>query len=142
MPRFMVYKDTDYEYFLHAVGATYGGGTEIWRLLAPGVPRKHFYPRQPKAEKDGGPVADGKLAIVQDGSTRIVECALPWSEIPDVKAALDAGHPIKFSFRVSDDKGPTYELAAGRSVSKQNALTFHAYWESHWANELEFAFEK
>ena len=59
-----------------------------------------------------------------------------------MKAALDAGHPIKFSFRVSDDKGPTYELAAGRSVSKQNPLAFHAYWESHWANELEFAFEK
>jgi len=127
MPQFMVYKDTDYEYFLHAVSAKYGVGTEIWRLLAPGVPRKHYYPRQPKATKDGGPVADGKLAIVQDGNTRIVECALPWAEIPDVKAALGAGRPIKFSFRVSDDKGPTYELAAGRSVSKQNSLAFHAY---------------
>jgi hypothetical protein len=142
MPQFMVYKDTDYEYFLHAVGMKYGGGTEIWRLLAPGVPRKHFYPRQGKAEKDGGPVDNGKLAVVQDGNTRIMECALPWSEIPDVKAALEAGRNIKFSFRVSDNKGPGYELAAGRSVSKQNNLAFHAYWESHWANEVEFAFEK
>ena len=142
MPKFMVYKDTDYEFFLHPVAARYGGGTEIWRLLAPGVPRKHFYPRQPKADKDGGPVENGKLAITQDGYTRIVECALPWSEIPDVKAALDAGRTIKFSFRITDDKGPTYEMAAGRSVSKQNALTFHAYWESHWANEIEFGFEK
>lgn len=142
MPRFMVYKDTDYEYFLHPVAARFGGGTEIWRLVAPGVPRKHFYPRQGKAEKDGGPVDSGKLAVVQDGNTRIVECALPWTEIPDVKAALDAGRTIKFSFRVTDDKGPTYEMTAGRSVSKQNALAFHAYWETHWANELEFAFEK
>ncbi len=142
MPKFMVHADTDYEYFLHPVAARYGGGTEIWRLLAPGVPRKHFYPRQPKAEKDGGPVTSGKLAVVQDGNTRIVECALPWSELPDVKAALDAGRNIKFSLRVTDDKGPSYELAAGRSVSKQNNLAFHAYWETHWANEVEFGFEK
>ena len=141
MERFMVYKDTDYEYYLHPVAQAHGGGTEIWRLLAPGVPRKHFYPRQPKAEKDGGPVTDGKLAATQDGHTRIIECALPWTEIPDVKTALDAGQAIKFSFRVTDNKGPTYELAADRSVSKMNNLAFHEYWMTHWANEVEFGFE-
>jgi hypothetical protein len=142
MPQFMVYKDTDYEYYLHGVGAKWGGGTELWRLLAPGVPRKHFFPRQPKAEKDGGPVAGGQLAVVQQGATRIVECALPWSELPDVKAALDVGRNVKFSFRVTDDKGPSYELAAHRSVSKLNPLAFHEYWATHWANEVEFGFEK
>ena len=142
MDRFMVYKDTDYEYYLHGVGQKWGGGTEIWRLLAPGVPRKHFFPRQPKAEKDGGPVAGGQLAFVQQGATRILECALPWSELPDVRAALEAGRTLKFSFRVTDDKGPSYELAANRSVSKINPLAFHEYWTTHWANEIEFGFEK
>jgi hypothetical protein len=142
MPQFQVYKDTDYEYYLHAVGNKWFGGTEIWRLLAPGVPRKHFYPRQPKADKDGGPVENGKLAVIQGDTTRIVECALPWSEIPDVKSALDSGKNIKFTFRVTDDKGPSYEMVADRSLSKHNALTFHPLWETHWSNEVEFAFEK
>jgi hypothetical protein len=29
-----------------------------------------------------------------------------------------------------------------RSVSKDNPLTFHNDWSTHWANELEFGFEK
>ena len=48
MPKFVRYKTTDYEYALNKVADQYGGGTEIWRLLAPGMPFKHFYPRQPK----------------------------------------------------------------------------------------------
>ena len=141
MPRFMVYKTTDYEYALNQVAPKYGGGTEIWRLAAPGAPRKHFYPRQPKAPVDGGPVEKGKLAIVRQGSTCIVEAAIPWSEIPDVKNRLDAGEPIKFTFRVNDD-GAGYELAGGRSVSKIDTYSLHDYWETSWANEIEFAFEK
>ena len=34
------------------------------------------------------------------------------------------------------------ELAAGRSVSKVNFMAFHNDWVTHWANELEFGFEK
>jgi hypothetical protein len=59
-----------------------------------------------------------------------------------VKQCLDAGKPVKFSFRVNDDKGPGYELAAGRSVSKINSFAFHVDWIQHWANELEFGFER
>ena len=120
MPRFMAYPDTDYEFALNQVAKKYGGGTEIWRLYAPGTPRKHFYPRQPKAAIDGGPVTKGKLAMRRDGNTRIVECALPWSEIPEVRKRLDTGQTVKFSFRVNDNKGPAYELAAGRGVSRDN----------------------
>lgn len=142
MPRFMAYRDTDYEYALNAVAPEFGGGTEVWRLLAPGVPRKHFYPRQPKAPTDGGPVSSAQLVLRRDGNTRIVEARLPWSEIPLVKKRLDAGLPVKFTFRVNDNDGPAYELAAGRSVSKDNGLAFHNDWQTHWANELEFAFER
>ena len=142
MDGYQVYKDTDYEYYLHAVGEKWGGGTELWRLMAPGVPRKHFYPRQPKAPKDGGPVEGGKLAVVQNANTRIVECALPWTEIPEVKAEMDAGRTVKFTFRVTDDKGPSYDMTTGRSVAKKNPLTFHPYWQTFGANEVEFAFEK
>lgn len=143
MPRYVGYKCTDYEYALNKVAPEYGGGTEIWRLLVPGMPEKHFYPRQPKSPFDG-PVKNGKLAISHEGSTRITECAIPWSELPDVKKALDAGKPIKFSFRINDNgnKGSCMELARDRSVSKRNCRAFHASWKEHWANEVEFGFEK
>ena len=142
MPKYIGYSCTDYEYALNKVAEAYGGGTEIWRLRVPGMPHKHFYPRQPASPKDG-PVKDGKLICVHEGSTRVVECAIPWSELPDVKAKLDAGVTVKFSFRVNDDAGVgCMELSKGRSVANRNQHSFRADWVEHWANELEFAFEK
>ena len=141
MPGFIVAKCTDYEYALNPVAARYGGGTEIWRMEAPGMPHKHFYPRQPASPKDG-PVKGGKLAMMRDAGMRIVECAIPWSELPDVKKRLDAGEPIKFSFRVNDNKGAgCMELSRGRSVAKRGA-SFHCDWVEHWSNEVEFGFER
>jgi hypothetical protein len=138
MPRFCAYPDTDYEFALNKVGEAYGGGTEIFCLLRPGAPRKHFFPRQPKAPIDGGPVkGDAKLAV----NGNVVECAIPWSELPEVKQRLDARQTVKFSFRVNNGGG-ALELAAGRSVSKDNPLTFHNDWSTHWANEVEFGFER
>lgn len=143
MPKYVGYKCTDYEYALNQVAPEYGGGTEIWRLLVPGMPEKHFYPRQPKSPFDG-PVKNGKLAVTHEGNTRITECAIPWEELPDVKKALDEGKTIKFSFRINDNgnMGACMELARERSVSKKNSRAFHASWKEHWANEVEFGFEK
>lgn len=141
MPRFIPVPDTDYEYALNQVSEDYGGGTEIWRSQAPEMPRKHFYPRQPASPYDG-PVKDGKLTIKHADGGRIVEAAIPWSEIPLVKKALDAGDTIKFTFRVNDDKGNAMDLAEDRSVSQKNPYTFHPDWISSWSNDLEFSFEK
>lgn len=143
MPRYTGYKCTDYEYALNQVAPQYGGGTEIWRLLAPGLNRKHFFPRQPKSENEG-PVKGGKLVVRREGNTLITECAIPWVELPDVKKALDEGRTVKLSFRVNDNGAPgsCMELAKERSVSKLNARAFHPDWKTHWANELEFSFEK
>jgi hypothetical protein len=138
MPRFCAYFDTDYEFALNKVGERYGGGTEIFCLQKPGMMRKHFFPRQPKAPVDGGPVKDGARLAVKDN---VVECALPWRACPEVKACLDAGRTVKFSFRVNNGTS-AFELAAGRSVSKDNCLSFHNDWSTHWANEVEFGFEK
>ena len=143
MPRYVGYKCTDYEYALNTVAPEYGGGFEIWRMLVPGMTRKHFYPRQPKSPYDGA-VKDGKLVTRREGNTLYTECAIPWNEIPDVKAALDKGEKIKFSYRVNDDgaRGACMELARKRSVSKKNNRAFHPDWKEHWANELEFSFGK
>ena len=80
--------------------------------------------------------------MLRDGNTRLVETAIPWTEIPEVKKRLDAGQPIKFSFRVNDNAGAGYELNGGRSVSKINTYSFHDYWSTSWAVETEFTFEK
>jgi hypothetical protein len=138
MPHFCAYFDTDYEFALNKVGETSGGGTEIFCLQRPGMMRKHFFPRQPKAVVDGGPVKGAAKLVVQGN---LVECAIPWSELPEVKQRLDAGQTVKFSFRVNDGGG-AFELAAGRSVSKDNPLSFHNDWSTHWANEVEFGFER
>jgi hypothetical protein len=147
MHKYTMYQDTDYEYALNKVAAKYGGGTEIWRLQVPGMPRKHFYPRQPKSPFDGA-VKGGKLVVKSVGGTRIVECAIPWSEIPAVYQARKAGRPVKFSFLVNDagdGKGNAgagmMELGEDRSVAKLNP-SFHVDWAEHWANELQFGWEK
>ncbi len=146
MPGYIYYRDTDYEYALNPVAPAYGGGTEIWRMEVPGMPHKHFYPRQPKWIGNGvhteGAVKDGQLVVTRDGNTRITECAIPWRELPDVKKALDAGHTIKFSFRVNNNVGGLcMELARQRSVAKRNG-SFHVDWTEHWANEVEFGFQQ
>jgi hypothetical protein len=143
MPRYTGYKCTDYEYALNTVAPEYGGGFEIWRMLVPGMPRKHFYPRQPASPYDGA-VKDGKLVTVREGNTLYTECAIPWSEIPEVKKAIDRGETIKFSARINDDGAGAacMETARGRSVSKKNSRAFHPDWKEHWANEVAFGIEK
>ena len=131
----------DYEYALNPIAAKYGGGTEIWRLRVPGMPPKNFYPHQPKGPLDGA-VKGGKLAITRDANTRYVECAIPWSEIPHVRRALDSGKPIKFSFRVNDNAGiGCMELSKNRSVAKRGT-SFGVDWSEHWTNEVEFGWAK
>ena len=44
-------------------------------MLVPGMPRKHFYPRQGKSFYDGA-VKDGKLMTVRKGNTLYTECAI------------------------------------------------------------------
>lgn len=139
--KFTSYWDTDYEYALNPVAPQFGGGTEVWRALTPGMPRKHFYPRQPKAPGEGA-VEGARLVVRRQGNTRLVEAAIPWSEIPHVKAALGSKRPIKFSFRVNDNGGGgTMELSRERSVAKRNP-SFRVDWVEHWANEVEFGWER
>jgi hypothetical protein len=140
--KFIYYADTDYEYALNQVAPEFGGGYEVVRLRYPGMANKHYYPRQGKAPNDGA-APGAKLAITRDGDSRFVEAALPWSEIPGVKAKLDAGEPVKFTFRVNDGGASNLclELARYRSVAKVNG-SFKVDWTEHRANELEFGWEK
>ncbi|OPZ23638.1 MAG: hypothetical protein BWZ02_03150 [Lentisphaerae bacterium ADurb.BinA184] len=142
-PGFVANKVTDYEYAFNRVGEKWGGGAEIWRLLAPGTPRKHFYPRQPQAARDGGPVKDGRLVMKHEGGTRIVEAAIPWSELPDVRARVAAGQSVRFTYRVNhDNQVAALELNANRSLSRINTYALHDLWSHSWEPQTEFVFEK
>jgi hypothetical protein len=137
MPDYTISSGTDYEYALNKVAAQYGGGTEIWRLRAPTMPLKHFYPRQPKSPEDG-PVVGGKLVVKNLEGMRIVEAAIPWSEIPEVQEAMEQHRAVKFSYRVNDKAGVgCMELSRGRSVAK-HGQSFHADWLEHWENQVQF----
>ncbi len=132
---------TDYEFALNRVAVQYGGGTEIWRMQVPDGVRKHFYPRQPKAPWEGA-VKNGKLVIDYRDGTRFMEAASPWSEIPHVKALMEAGRPVKFTFRVNDESGAALEFGRGRSVTRPGFHTFHPDWRRSYSNEIEFSFQK
>jgi hypothetical protein len=89
-----------------------------------------------------GPVKNGALMVTRTGNTRMIEAAIPWTELPEVKKKLDANQTIKFSYRVNDNSSnDCMELSKERSVSKING-SFLVDWKVHWANELEFSFEK
>ena len=142
MPHFITYWDTDYEYALNPVAAEFGGGTEVWRLQSPGMPRKHFFPREPKSPIDGGAVQGAALVIRRTPDKRFVEASIPWREMPAVRERIRSGKTVKFTCRINDNHAQARELATGRSASKYNSMSFHDDWETHWANELEFGVEK
>lgn len=132
---------SDYDLSLNPVAPAFGGGTEIWKNRAPGLPDKHFFPHAVNHPNDGVMKA-GNLVVTREGETLVYEASIPWAEIPEVKAARDAGRTVKFSCRVNDNaNGAIAELAYRRSVSKRN-LSFKPDWSEHWANELEFSFER
>jgi hypothetical protein len=139
--RLAYWHSTDHEFALNPIAPAYGGGFEIWRCLLPGMPIKHFYPRQGASPQDG-PVAGGKMVQLHQGSTRIVEAAIPWSEMPAVKAKLDRGEAIKFGFRINHDQGRPMDWNTDRSVSSSSGMGFHPSWNSGWACETEFGWER
>jgi hypothetical protein len=139
--RFVPVVCTDHEYALNHVAPEYGGGFEVWRLSHPTLPRKHFYPRQPKAPGEGA-VENARMVTVYRDGWRITEAAIPWTEMPAVRQAIEAGKTVRFSYRVNHrGGGPLLELADRRSVSRSSPFAFLVDWTAHWANELEFAAE-
>ena len=102
--------------------------------------REDFYPRAVDLQQ--GAVEGARLSVVYKGKTRISEVAIPWGEIPEVQALMAAGKPVKFSFRINYDRAASRELGQGRSAARLNGPAFHAVGGTHWANELEFGWQR
>lgn len=116
--------DTDYEYALYPCA---GGKCELWRLLAPGVPRINDWPHQPHGAITTGLVPGSKSFVRREGNIYIYEMAVPRSELKDLK--LEAGTTFGLAVRAGNNKGPNVDYGADKAVTKSNGLTLHPYWE-------------
>lgn len=121
---FHVVPDTDYEYSLYLTDR----GSELWRQLAPGVPRVHDWPRQPRGLKTTGPVPGAKHVVKREGKTYLYEAAIPKQELAQLKLA--AGTTLGIALRAGNNKGPHVDFGVDKAVSKRNGLTLHPYWEA------------
>jgi len=127
---------------MHRVADEAGGGTELFRLETPRIPRKHFYPRQPSHPEQGA-VVEAQLEVVYRDGMRIVEAAIPWQAIPTVRARMEAGESISFSYRVNHGStAPTMELAMDRSAAEGISRAFNPDWRTSYPNVLRFQWER
>jgi hypothetical protein len=118
--------DTDYEFSLYGCQ---GGASELWRHLAPGVPRIHDWPRQPRGKTTTGEVTEARHVVKRDGNLYIYELAIPKSEIADLK--FEPGTDFGFTFKIGNGEGANAEYGKDKAVTKSNGLTLHPYWEPH-----------
>lgn len=89
---------------------------EVWRYLAPGVPRHRYYPTSPRRVHDQGIVKEAKLIIRREGNFYYHEAAIPWSELNKVRP--EEGKEINFAFFVWDANQLALNWAKGRSSGK------------------------
>lgn len=120
--------DTDYEYSLYWVNDNRSGSAELWRYLAPGVPRINDWPRQVRGKVTTGTVSGAKVGVRRDGNVYSYEAAIPRTELPDLK--LKAGTEFGFTFLAGNSKGANAYYGALKAPTKNNALTLHPYWEN------------
>ena len=118
--------DTDYEFSLYRCE---GGKSELWRHLAPGVPRIHDFPRQPRGDNTTGAIKEARHVVKRDGNLYLYEMAIPKSEIADLD--LQPGTNFGFTFKIGNGEGASVEYGKDKAVTKNNGLSLHPYWEPH-----------
>lgn len=123
--------DTDFEFSAYQCA---DGGSELWRILAPGIPRGHYYPRQPRAKHDQGPVQGAQHVVRREGKVTTYELAIPWTEfVVRPSGGLvrpKPGETFGFTFRVNNNTKPDILYGGDKSVVKTNGLALHPYWEA------------
>jgi hypothetical protein len=125
--------DTDYEFCAYLCA---DGRPELWNLLAPGMPRMHDWPRQPRGKRATNPTPGAKIAIRQEGDIRTYEIAIPRKILG--LGPLKRGQTLKFGFLVHDDHGARAAFGEAKARCKDNGLTAHSYWRSTPACEVEW----
>ena len=119
--------DTDYEYSLYWVNDGKNGSAELWRYLAPGVPRINDWPRQVRGERTTGPVPNAKAAVRRDGPVYVYEAAIPREELKEFE--FKAGTVFGLALVAGNSDGKSAYYAPDKAATKRNGLTLHPYWE-------------
>ncbi|WP_438479354.1 hypothetical protein [Oleiharenicola lentus] len=112
---------------------------EVWRLMAPGVPRHNYYPFSNRLERDQGLVPRATLVVKREGALWRYEAAIPWSELAEVKPVV--GREVRFSFYVLNDGKRSAAWASGRSASGGRSQTIHPTWYRADAIETVWSFQ-
>lgn len=134
VPRgFNAVPDTDYEFCVYQCA---DGAPEAWKLLAPGVPRMHDWPRQPRGRVSTGVAKGVRAAIRQEGDIRFYEVAIPRGALGDLR--LRGGTGFRFGFIVNDNHGARVAYGCDKAACKDNGLTAHSYWRASPSCDIEW----
>lgn len=112
---------------------------EIWRLMAPGVPRHNYYPFSDRPGRDQGLVPGAQLVVQRTEFGWRYEAAIPWRELAEI--APEVGREVRFSFSVLNDGKRAAAWTAGRSSSGARMQILHPTWQRNEAIETVWSFE-
>ncbi len=124
--------DSDYEFSLYQCD---DGKAELWCLMAPGVPRGHYFPRQERGKVNQHAITAVCSVVNVDGRTTY-SAAIPWSDLGGKPWVVGSSVGFTFAFNAAD--GGTIRFGAASGATKMNALTMHPYWEPKAANTIRW----
>ncbi len=108
--------DTDYEYSLYWVEDKRSGSAELWRHLAPRVPRIHDWPHQVRGKVGTGPVSGAKVAVLRNGNLYSYEAAIPRGELRGLE--IRTWHRIRLHLCSGKQQGLTLSMARTRPLPR------------------------
>ncbi len=96
-----VLPDTDYEFSAYLCE---DGKPELWCLLAPGIPRSHYFPRAPKGEKAQHAVEGVGIAVEHQNQKLEYTLSIPWQKLGQ-DGPPTPGSDFGFTFAFGASKG-------------------------------------
>jgi len=115
--------DTDFEFALYD---TVGGGSELWCILAPDMPRVHHHPRQLRGDVRQHAVTNAKHRTAYVDGVRVYRVGVPWKTLG---LAPKSGTDVGLTFRLNQNKIGPVDYGIDRAI-KNNGLTLHPYFAS------------
>ena len=123
--------DSDYEFGLYLCD---DGKPELWCLLAPGVPRGHYFCRQERGKINQHAVTADTAVVNADGRTTY-RASIPWSALGGKAWPVGSDVGFTFSFNAADGGNVGF---GGGGATKMNSLTMHPYWLPKPSNTIRW----
>ncbi len=124
--------DSDYEFSLYQCA---DGKAELWCLLAPGVPRGHYFPHQERGKINQHAVK-AECSVTNANGVTTYRATIPWSELGGKPWSAGSDVGFTFVFNAADGGGVAFGDASG--ATKTNSLTMHPYWLPKASNTIRW----